>query len=542
MRQHLRELCHEIWVIDCSPEGHQPETATRIFQGVQQPVCIVLATRHVGVPKTGPAHVKWISLPEGHRNLKFEALGALTLSGTSWQDCPTNGRSPFLPMSSGTWTAFPRLEDLFIYNGTGVMSGRTWVIAPDAESLQQRWARLIAATEGEKERLFHPHLRNGNPGDKHSHKVVREGLGSFLASPIAVADEYSSNAQTTRYAVRSFDRQWIIADARLLNQPNPTLWQSLGQQQVFITAPQDREPTGGPALTCCCLIPDVHHYNGRGGRAFPLWADAEGSKSNLRPELLGHLSTVYGMPVVAEDLFAYIVAVAAHPAYVARFRIDLATPGLRVPLTADAATFSAAVELGRRAVWLQTYGERFADANAGRDLGPPRLPIGRRPQVPKGGAIPSDVAGMPDTMAYDEASQRLYLGSGYIESVPRAVWVYEVSGKQILTQWFSYRKKNRERPIIGDRRKPSPLGDIQPETWLAEYTTELLNVLNVLGLIVDMEPDQAQLLGRICDGPLVESSALQDIGVFGSTAVPKHKVAKAQTGPDLLTDVPSLGS
>ena len=75
----------------------------------------------------------------------------------------------------------------------------------------------------------------------------------------------------------------------------------------------------------------------------------------------------------------------------------------------------------------------------------------------------------------------------------------------MLTQWFSYRKKNRERPIIGDRRPPSKLGDIQPDHWLAEYTTELLNVLHVLALLVEMEPAQAKLLEAICEGPLLES-------------------------------------
>ena len=43
--RYLRRTCDEIWVIDCSPEGHQPEVNTRIFQAVQQPVCIVLASR-----------------------------------------------------------------------------------------------------------------------------------------------------------------------------------------------------------------------------------------------------------------------------------------------------------------------------------------------------------------------------------------------------------------------------------------------------------------------------------------------------------------
>ena len=45
MRSYLRETCEDIWVIDCSPEGHQPEVNTRIFQGVQQPVCIVMVSR-----------------------------------------------------------------------------------------------------------------------------------------------------------------------------------------------------------------------------------------------------------------------------------------------------------------------------------------------------------------------------------------------------------------------------------------------------------------------------------------------------------------
>ena len=165
-------------------------------------------------------------------------------------------------------------------------------------------------------------------------------------------------------------------------------------------------------------------------------------------------------------------------------------------------------------VWLHTFGERYADANAGREPGPPRLPAGSRPQVPKGGAVPAIADGMPDSMIYDAAKQRLQVGSGYIEPVAPAVWNCEVSGKQVLVQWFSYRRKNRERPIIGDRRKPSPLGDIQPETWLAEYTTELLNVLNVLGLLVEMEPAQVEVLLRICTGPLIDDAVLRGAGVF----------------------------
>jgi len=111
---------------------------------------------------------------------------------------------------------------------------------------------------------------------------------------------------------------------------------------------------------------------------------------------------------------------------------------------------------------------------------------------------------MPDEIEYDESKHRLLIGKGFIDNVPAAVWQYEVSGKRVLTQWFSYRKKNRERPIIGDRRPPSKLGEIQPDHWLAEYTTELLNVLHVLTLLVEMEPAQAKLLEAICGGPTLD--------------------------------------
>ena len=263
------------------------------------------------------------------------------------------------------------------------------------------------------------------------------------------------------------------------------------------------------------LVPDNDHYRGSfAGRVLPLWADAEASKPNLRGPLLTHLSDACKQPVGPEDLFAYIAAVAAHPGYIERFRSDLATPGLRIPLTAQAATFFAATELGRRIVWLHTFGERYADPQAGRDPGAPRLPVGRRPQVPKGGAIPTTPEGMPDTLTYNVEQQRLNVGSGYIEPVPPAVWHYQVSGKQVLVQWFSYRKKTRERPLIRDRRKPSPLGDIQPDHWLAEYTTELLNVLNVLGLLVELEPQAAELLESICSGPLISEANLRGEGVF----------------------------
>lgn len=84
---------------------------------------------------------------------------------------------------------------------------------------------------------------------------------------------------------------------------------------------------------------------------------------------------------------AYIAAVAAHPTYTAKFQEDLSTPGLRIPLTADANLFAEAVELGRRVLWLHTFGERMIDAKHGRPAGPPRLPAASAPTIPKAGHL-----------------------------------------------------------------------------------------------------------------------------------------------------------
>jgi hypothetical protein len=534
MRDYLRRTCDDIWVVDCSPEGHQPEVNTRIFQGVQQPVCIVMASRSAKSHAETPAKVSFQALPKGHRTEKFKALGTLRLASDAWVECPSAWRAPFLPASHRAWAAYPKLEDFFIYNGSGVMPGRTWIIAPDSDSLERRWQALVHAPEEQKEDLFHPHLRNGKPGDKHSKRIVPEALAGYERRPKPIADEDSPCPEPTPYGFRSFDRQWIIPDNRLINQPNPKLWESRSGEQVYLTALSRTSPSSGPALTLTGFVPDLDHYKGSfGGRVFPLWSDRGASVPNLPPKLLTFLEQKYGSEVNAGGLVAYIAGIAAHPAFTARFQEDLSTPGLRIPLTSDPATFAEVADLGRTVIWLHTFGERMADPQQGRPNQPPRLPPARMPRIPAAGAIPEGPAAMPDSINYDASKRRLLLGQGYVENVQPEVWLYEVSGKQVLLHWFSYRKANRERPIIGDRRTPSRLGAIQPDHWLAEYTTDLINLLNVLGRLVDIEPAQAALLERVCAGPTISREDLRAGGVLQVPSKTKTKAPKP-AGPGLF--------
>jgi len=507
MRDDLRRTCSEIWVVDCSPDGHQPEVATRIFQGVQQPVCIVLAARKLGKANDIPAKARFRALPEGKREKKFEALGKLSLHDTDWRNCPSGWREPFLPAATGAWADFPALTDLFIYNGSGVMPGRTWIIAPDAVSLEARWSRLMGEKDAAKqEMLFHPH----EGGDKTVSKSARSGLSGHEYRATAVKDDTNPSITPTRYGFRSFDRQLIIPDTRLINRPNPALWNGYSSRQVYLTALEAHSPSSGPAISFTGLVPDLHHYKGSfGGRAFPLWSDSAATQPNIKPELLTHLAEIFSTPIAAEDVMAYLAAVMAHPAFTKRFAADLVRPGLHVPLTADAKLFAEAVALGREVIWLHCYGERFVDPSAGRPKQSPRLPKEKQPSIPAGGMIPPAPEPLPDIMDYDPVKQRLRIGKGYVDKVTPEMWAYEVSGKEVLKHWFSYRRLDRSRPIIGDRRPPSPLDKIQPEGWLAEYTTDLLDLLNVLGRLIALEPAQADLLERICANRVFSAEKLR---------------------------------
>lgn len=536
MRDYLRRTCDDVWVIDCSPEGHQPGVNTRIFQGVQQPVCIVLASRSAKSDTGEAARVRFRALRAGTRIEKFEELAAVSPFDDGWIDCSEDWRSPFRPAATGPWASYPALEELFVYSGSGVQPKRTWVIAPDSDSLRRRWDALIHAPNERKEDLFHPTLRDGKPADRHIASVVNDGIPGFEPNPTPLRDEVQPCPDPVRYGFRSFDRQWIIPDARVITQPNAELWRALSPKQVFTTALSRTAPSAGPAITFGALVPDLDHYNGRGGRAFPLWIGPEGTQSNLRPGLTEVVAERLKRQVSPEDLLAYIAAVVAHPAYVARFKNDLATPGLRVPITADAELFGRAVEVGRRVLWLQTFGERMSDASEGRPPGPPRLPLAQRPTIPAEGEIPPASAAMPDSINYDAKRRRLRIGSGFVENVPPQVWHFEVSGKQVLLQWFSYRRKTRDRPLIGKRRPPSALGKIQADHWLPEYTTELINLLNVLGGLIELEPVQAKLLEEVCGGATIAEAEFREAGVFDAPRRTTKAKAKSAVTPSLFGD------
>lgn len=492
MREYLRRTADEGWIIDLTPEGHQPPMSSRLFRGTQQPICVSVFIRR-GEPRLDtPAKIHYVAAG-GSAAEKIAALQGLHVTGPDWRDCAVGWAEPFRPPSDSTWSAMPRITDLMPMKVPGVKPNRTWVYAPERETLRRRWEQLLRAPAEEKPAL----LKETSFTRVGSDVAPVPGMPRHRGT---LAAETGRCPELRRLGHRFLDRKWVIADARLSDRPRPTLWGSYSGSQVFVVE-QHAEPIGeGPALVFTSLIPDMHHFNGRGGRVFPLYRDAQANNPNVTPGLLGLLADTYGLAVTGADLVAYLAAVAGHRGFARRFAVDLTTPGIRIPLTRDPVTWANAVVLGREVLWLHTFGERCTDEAAGRPPGPPRLASGR-PAVRV--SIPDADGEMPEEITYVEKTRTLHIGAGQMAPVALEVWSYQISGMFVVKHWFDYRKK-KPAGVAG-----SPLNDVIATAWTPAMTTELLDVLNVLGRCVQMEPRQTALLDRIADQPLITMEELR---------------------------------
>ncbi|MEF8787803.1 MAG: type ISP restriction/modification enzyme, partial [Planctomycetota bacterium] len=130
--------------------------------------------------------------------------------------------------------------------------------------------------------------------------------------------------------------------------------------------------------------------------------------------------------------------------------------------------------------------------------------------VPRGKAectegVPQEPEAYPEDYDYNPDTEALFVGEGRFEPVPPEVYEFEVSGLKVVQSWLDYRMKG------GAGRKSSPLDDIRPERWTAQFTTELLHLLWVLEATLDRYPRQKELLEEVLAGPLFTAEELPDV-------------------------------
>lgn len=178
--------------------------------------------------------------------------------------------------------------------------------------------------------------------------------------------------------------------------------------------------------------------------------------------------------VSADDLLAYVAAVVAHPAYTMRFADELTTPGVRVPVTADPALWSEAVDLGRSIIWAHTYGAAYVDPDLDRPPDNIRYNSGNPRRVQNLAAVTT----MPTSVSYDANTQSVSLGAGKWGPVSQAVYDYTVGGKNVIRSWFNYRK------AVPGGKKTSPLDRMHLDAWPGEWSSEFTDLLTVLTRLV----------------------------------------------------------
>jgi Type ISP C-terminal specificity domain/N-6 DNA Methylase len=494
LRKLVREMCDEVWVIDLGGDNHGANPEENIF-AIESPVAVVILVRNGNTKKDQPATIHYRRV-SGGADEKLVAMRTLAEAenplGGDWLEAPCGWIESFVPETGdASWTDMPLLTDLFPWQQPGCKFGRTWPIGTTQEVLESRWEKFTSAKSEDKPDLFF----TATSGRTIQTKVD----GHVLLSETKTGDP---SQPIVRYAFRSFDRQWTFNDPRLAALERPSLWKGHSNRQLFLTSLLTAQISDGPAITAAAYVPDLHHYRGSfGGKdIIPLWRDAAATQPNMTKGLGAVIGKSLGIVAPdVEELAAYVYALLSARAYQRRFAVALQTPGLRVPITANANLWNEAVAAGRELIWLHSFAERFGDDA-----------VGRGAEVPLVNGVEwlESVTKLPENMAdikYDGETGYLNIGDGVVSGVRPDVWSYQVSGMVVMRKWLGYRTRKGTGKAASSS---SDLDKIRPTGWADDWNDELLDLIRVLTITQDRQPVLEDLLDRICSEALLETALL----------------------------------
>lgn len=495
MREYIRRKSSRGWIINVTPEGKRPPQKNAVF-AIETPVTIALFVREPDTDENTPAGLKYIAL-HGTFQHKMEALAKIDLRSPEFADVRSGWSDKFMPITMGDWDSYPELPDFYASRFPGVKPNKTWVYAPSESVLQERWHELV---EGNDLDIRAERFKETSSTKTAIGKQPLPGDDTYQDSLESLDDQITRELFPTvpnivRIGYRSFDRQYLFADSRLLDRARPELWEHRVPDQIFIVEQHARNPQEGPGLYFSALIPDMNAFNNRGGRVHPVINTV--GKPNLTSEAERLLTARFGEHAPAELVY-YLAGVTGHPGYVRTFDTELQQAGIRVPLTSDTELWSRAVQLGKYVVWLHTYGERGEPLpGMTRVTDKPTDGLYSMPVYEKsmGGAMPEKKPAF--TLGEDNIHGEIAFGASRWSNVEKAVFDYTVGGQQTIGLWAKYRLK---KPI---GRKSSPLDDIVQQSWPSEWTTEFKELLCVLTHLVHLEPAQEKLLADILAGDLI---------------------------------------
>lgn len=502
MREYIRRSSSRGWIINVTPEGKRPPAKNAVF-AIETPVSIALFLREENTDEETPADIRYVAL-HGTFAEKIQALAALDLDGAEFEPVRSGWGDKFAPEAGGDWDSYPELPDFYASCFPGVKPNKTWVYAPSESVLQERWAELIEGNDLEVRAERFKETRDTKITEG---KKPLPGSDTFQGSLESLNDQIErelipDTPNIVQVGYRSFDRQYILADSRLIHMPSPQLWGYRVPEQIFIVEQHAHYPKAGPGLYFSALIPDMNAFKGsEGGRSHPTLTT--GGTPNLIGSASQMLRERFGDNAPG-DLVYYLAALTGHPGYVRTFDEPLQQAGIRVPLTADPELWERAVQLGKQVVWLHTYGERgeplpgmkyLHQLPEGADytLPTPTVDMGRTMPEKKPSFSPDPVNSLSEEQN-SPVMGTVSFGQARCENVEKRVFDYTVGGNQVLGLWTKYRLK---KPVV---RRSSSLNDIVQREWPEAWSEEYERLLYTLTHLVNLEPAQEKLLDEVLAG------------------------------------------
>lgn len=489
MREKMRRQFDEIWLVDLGGEGRGTVREDNVFAGVLTPNVIAVGVRsgHSST-ETVAATVRYVRV-QGRREAKLVALTDIELDATvgGWEVASEEWGASFLPKADDEYADAIPLAEIFPWSTRGMQFSRSWPVAETESLAEQRWRALLSADHESQVELLH------ESRDSQVSRAARSFLTGAQLPAIAETTADTEPDAICRIAFRSFDVHWAVADARVIDMPRSSLWNTVSSEQIFLTS-IDGQSGVGPAVIAHPYVPDLNATNNRGGLVYPLFKDRDRQIANVSAVLLRRLSQDFAREVGADEVVDYVLGLAGTGALSVRFGSAFKNNGIRVPMTSESSLFERGVELGRRVLSSHTHGER------GSALPPSARPFSAA-RVVRAIQGPNDM--YPNSFSYEASSERLFVGAGVVEGVSSEVWEFEVSGYRPLQAWLAYRMHDRS------GKTSSRLDAIRPARW--ELTSELLRLIASLEALVIMETEALALLDAVLLGGIVRAGDLPPV-------------------------------
>lgn len=213
LRQIVRELCDEAWVLDLGGDNRGANPEENVF-AIETPVSIAVLVRDGKTDRKQPAKVHYRRV-SGSAADKLQSMAELAelsdpLAG-KWMDSPVGAIDSLTPVEeSSVWSASVPLDSVFPWMQPGAQFKRLWPISPHRDTLKKRWGMLTNAPDSDKSKMFRETRDRKIDG-------CYPMLGGVDAEPVTIqmTNGASPQPRICRYGYRSFERQWVFADNRL---------------------------------------------------------------------------------------------------------------------------------------------------------------------------------------------------------------------------------------------------------------------------------------------------------------------------------------